>query len=544
MIDNRIFITLLLFLASIPIGFSAYEVTQCFEISEPGEYYLVQDIYAQDSNYCFRIWSGDVVLDCRGHSIIGPGFAAIEISVGSNIVVRNCNVVDWSNSLISYVVNTSILNSKFDSHVVLKLASICYLRNLSFHDRGALFIGRFANCVLEDLYFTGMGIHLGIYESSNISVRNVYMEGQVHVDVYHSVNVSIRDVYIKNFIVDEPLITLSSSKYVNIANAELYGLGGSGFAIGIMDSSYNNITNVSISNFGYGIGVGWNSSGNLFTKIAISDVITGVFVFEGAYQNYFSGLTIRNVSRDGILFSTFEFIPYGNIFEDFSILDSLNGIVFKYINGTNEFRGGVIENIMGDGIRLGHSSGQKFYGIKIKNASGCGVYLHSSGGNLFYNNMFLNRNNTCFSGDIYTNYWNTTLTKAKNIVGGPFIGGNFWGDPDGKPILEKLGFAVKDGIYEGVYDLLGDGTNVDYLPLAFVSTFVPVVVPKPFSLIGLFISITELNPFVVVLVLLIPLILVLFLIKEFREMRVDKPLDLVLKFIVIIIALALLAAAI
>jgi hypothetical protein len=60
------------------------------------------------------------------------------------------------------------------------------------------------------------------------------------------------------------------------------------------------------------------------------------------------------------------------------------------------------------------------------------------------------------------NTWNTPKTAGTNIVGGPYLGGNYWASPDG------MGFSQThpdpgDGFCDESY--IFNGNNIDYLPL-------------------------------------------------------------------------------
>jgi len=89
-----------------------------------------------------------------------------------------------------------------------------------------------------------------------------------------------------------------------------------------------------------------------------------------------------------------------------------------------------------------------------------------------YNNLFNNTRNYYLQGNYNPSYWNTTLQEGPNIVGGPYIGGNYWGSPDGTGYSDTCEDSDKDGICDSPYNLYSG--DVDYLPLAKAPTPSPV----------------------------------------------------------------------
>ena len=89
----------------------------------------------------------------------------------------------------------------------------------------------------------------------------------------------------------------------------------------------------------------------------------------------------------------------------------------------------------------------------------------SAGGyqNHIYNNFFNNTVNVNFGSNIESNSWNTTKISRISVVGGPYIGGNYWATPDGNGFSQTHSDANGDGISEKTYSF--NRANLDYLPL-------------------------------------------------------------------------------
>lgn len=76
---------------------------------------------------------------------------------------------------------------------------------------------------------------------------------------------------------------------------------------------------------------------------------------------------------------------------------------------------------------------------------------------------------------------NTTKTAGKNIVGGPYLGGNYWATPSGKGFSQTHSDSNGDGFADEPYKLDDSPGSVDYLPLIYLKTPVAAFSASPTS---------------------------------------------------------------
>ncbi|KKG17255.1 hypothetical protein EO98_08675 [Methanosarcina sp. 2.H.T.1A.6] len=139
--------------------------------------------------------------------------------------------------------------------------------------------------------------------------------------------------------------------------------------------------------------------------------------------------------------------------------------------------GNTASNNNGRGIHLGTSDGNTLSGNTIVSNGVSGLYVcPRSDNNLVFNNYFVNNVNEDIKNGI-GNAYSTAKTAGTNIVGGPYIGGNFWGKPDGSGFSETATDADGDGIADVAYSF-ENSIYADSLPLVS-GTEKPIEEPTP-----------------------------------------------------------------
>ncbi|WP_197080364.1 PGF-pre-PGF domain-containing protein [Methanosarcina siciliae] len=129
----------------------------------------------------------------------------------------------------------------------------------------------------------------------------------------------------------------------------------------------------------------------------------------------------------------------------------------------NNISGNTVTN-SGRGIYIGNSDDNTISGNTVTSNSVLGLYECSlCDYNTVYNNYFNNTRVTLNGGT--GNSYNITKTEGTNIIGGSYLGGNYWGKPDGTGFSDTAKDEDGDGISDSAYDI--NSKYSDYLPLVY-----------------------------------------------------------------------------
>ena len=225
--------------------------------------------------------------------------------------------------------------------------------------------------------------------------------------------------------------------------------GSSTAGVHFFGTAYCHIENNRLINNSCGADLYSFSSDNILNNNEILDSITGISLADSWYNS----LTNNKIS---------------NCSNGVSIFDSQNN---KLENNL------IFENDEGISL-IGESNGNILTNNTISFNKKLGLNIYETSDNLIYNNYFNNTLNVQSGQVSGTNLWSINRTEGINIVGGPYLGGNFWDHPYGNPYPEDFVDSDLDGIYDMEYQIESSGL-IDSLPLKKIKPSLFIVSNSP-----------------------------------------------------------------
>jgi len=230
--------------------------------------------------------------------------------------------------------------------------------------------------------------------------------------------------------------------------------GDAGF-VGVVNSTNITVKDLTLTKNGQGVLLAYTDNSRI-ENVTVSSNYAGISL-ESSSSNTLTNNTASNNSHYCIfLYSSSN----NNTITNNTANSNYYGIRL-HSSSNNTLINSIASNNTCYGISLESSSSNTLTN-NTANSNDWGIWLYSSSDNTIYNNYFNNTNNAYDDG---TNTWNTTKTPGTNIIGGLYLGGNYWSDYNAND-------TNGDGFGETPYNITG-GSNKDYLPL------VPPAAPPP-----------------------------------------------------------------
>ena len=486
-------------------------VTNCTNLTTAGETYLLSNDIHNDqiSDACINIFVSNITFNCQGYYLSSIQNYSGIYSNSTNTTIKNCNITMGSssnssafgiflqNSNYSVLFNNSLLGSNssgifFNNSNYGNLTSNTGASNLSY---GIYLQSSSNNNLTSNTGASNLSYGIYLQSSSNNTLTNSIGRSNNSAGMYiasSSNNQILTSVFVNNTY-GLYLLNSNDSLISNLNSSH------NSYGVYIQNSYRSNLIDILANNNTYGIYLSFLNDSSLTDIVTNYNSITGLTILN-SFNSTFTNATSNYNGLYGILLT----LSNNNTLTAIITNNNSYGIYMRASNYTNLSNGLTDSNLIGGGyifdvkenILSNMTSTNNQYGIglegividnTLKNSyiqfnNLASLIINATGtlpqNNLFYNNYF--NDTTAYSSPLdlidpgllfgfnwstVTNYFNTTLTAGKNIVNGPYIGGNYWANPSGTGFSQNpLNCTDRgDGICSTSFGF--STVNYDYLPL-------------------------------------------------------------------------------
>ncbi|MEM5772022.1 MAG: NosD domain-containing protein [Candidatus Aenigmatarchaeota archaeon] len=425
--SNILIITLCLLLVFGSFGFSATNIDTCQEINSEGEYVLTTNLTSD--SICIRITASNVILDGAGYWINRTGGSGnaygIYVYNVENVTIKNVNVANWTYGIYLYSSSNNTLTN-----------------NTANSNWNGIYLLSSSNNTL----------------TNNTMNNNLFNFGIWGDDISHY----YQDIDTSNIVDGKSIYYWTNEKYApnNCKDAEINESTNAGF-VALIGCDNITVKNLNLSKNFYGILLVNTTNSKILNNI-------GILNFLGIYLSSSSNNTLTNNTASSNSETGIHLDSSSNNTLTNNIANSNSYGIYLDSSSNNTLTNNTASSNSETGIHLDSSSNNTLTNNNASSNNNTGIYLSSSSNNNIYNNFFNNTNNFYFEGTS-SNTWNTTKTPGTNIVGGNYLGGNFWAKPDGTGFSENITACNpgEDGICKNAYII--NENNTDYHPLTLIN---------------------------------------------------------------------------